>query len=266
MHDHHAAAPSIDLTAVVIGAGLILVLVAYLAAVVASQRRGRPWPVWRTACAVVGIVLGVIAVGPLGAAGHHDFVAHMWGHLVLGMAAPLLLVLSAPVTVVLRGLPVGPARRLSRVLGSTYVQVVAHPVVAAVLNVGGLWLLYTTALHGWMHTFPLVNLLIHLHILLAGWVFTAAILQVDPTPHPHGYGLRAGALVAFLALHSMLGKYIYAHPPMGVPAHEAHAGAQLMYYGGDYIDLFLIVLFCLDWYRRTAPARPQGREAVVSGA
>lgn len=264
MHDHHAAESPL-VTAVILGGGLLLVLVLYLWAVQAGARRGRPWSAWRIACAVAGVTAGVIAVGPLGVAGHRDFVAHMWGHLLLGMAAPLLLVLAAPVTVLLRGLPVGAARRLSGFLSTPYVQVVTHPVVAAALNIGGLWLLYTTPLHGWMHTSTVGHLVIHAHVLLAGWVFTAAILQVDPTPHPHGYGLRAGVLVAFLALHAILSKHVYAHPPVGVDDVSAMAGAQLMYYGGDYIDLLLIVAFCFSWYRRTAPVRSAHRVAVAHG-
>ena len=262
MHEHHAAptvGAALPLAGVVIGGGLVLFLGLYLAAVLAARQRGRAWPPARTACAVAGVAAGVVAVGPLGAAGHHDFVAHMWGHLLLGMLAPLLLVMSAPVTAALRGLPVAGARRLSRLLSTPYVRLVAHPVVAAALNIGGLWLLYTTPVHAWMHASDVGHLVVHLHVLLAGWVFTAAILQVDPAPHPYGHRLRAGVLMAFLALHAILSKHIYAHPPIGVDAEQARAGAQLMYYGGDYIDLALIVLLCLDWYRRTAP-RPRAAE------
>ena len=273
MHEHglggefgaEAASAPFPLAGVVLGGGLLLFLVAYVVLVRAGRRRGRAWPDARTLSAAAGVVAGVVAVGPLGVAGHHDFVAHMWGHLLLGMLAPLLLVLSAPVTVALRGLPVVWARRLSRVLSTPYVRVISHPVVAAVLNIGGLWLLYTTPLHGWMHASAVGHLVVHGHVLLAGWVFTAAMLQVDPAPHPHGHPLRAGVLVGFLALHAILSKHIYAHPPAGVGAAEAQEGAQLMYYGGDYIDLMLIALLCLDWYRRAAPER-SGRVSGVARA
>lgn len=262
MHQHDAGA-AVEVTALVVGGLLLLFLVGYAAAVVAGTRRGRAWPVHRTLCAVAGAGAGLVAVGPLGPAGHHDFVVHMWGHLLLGMLAPLLLVVSAPVTAVLRSLPARWARRLTRLLRTPYVRVVSHPVTAATLNIGGLWLLYTTALHGWMHSSTAGHLVVHLHVLLAGWVFTAAILQVDPTPHPVGHRLRAGVLLAFLALHAILSKHLYANPPAGVPAPEAWAGAQLMYYGGAYVDLVLIVLFCLDWYRRTAPSPPRGAAAAA---
>ena len=273
MHEHglgaefgaEAADAPFPLAGVVIGGALLLFLVAYVVLVRAGRRRGRAWSDARTLSAAAGVVAGVVAVGPLGVAGHHDFMAHMWGHLLLGMLAPVLLVLSAPVTVALRGLPVVWARRLSRVLSTPYVRAVSHPVVAAVLNIGGLWLLYTTPLHGWMHASAVGHLVVHGHVLLAGWVFTAAMLQVDPAPHPHGHPLRAGVLVGFLALHAILSKHVYAHPPAGVGAAEAQEGAQLMYYGGDWIDLVLIALLCLDWYRRTAPER-SGRVSGVDAA
>lgn len=256
MH-HHGAAASVVPTMLVIGAGLVGLLGGYLAALGAAARRGRRWPWWRVACAVGGVASGLAAV-VLGPAAHHDFVAHMAGHLLLGMVAPLLLVASAPVTLLLRALPVGAARHVSAVLAGRYLQVVAHPVVAAALDVGGLWLLHATGLHGWMHASSLGHLLVHLHVLLAGWLFTAAILQVDPTPHPSSRRLRAVVLVAFLALHSALGKHVFANPPAGVPRPDAEAGAQLMYYGGDAVDLLLVVGLCWDWYRRTAPRPATG--------
>ncbi|GAB48682.1 cytochrome c oxidase assembly protein [Mobilicoccus pelagius] len=253
-------------TTVGLGGLVVAFLAAYVALVVAGARRGRAWPWWRTVCAVAGTLAVLVAVGPIGLAGHHDFVVHMWGHLLLGMLGPLLLVLSAPVTVALRGLSAPRARRLSGALSWPYVRFVAHPVTAAVLDVGGLWLLYTTPLHGWMHASTLGHLVVHTHVLLAGWVFAAAILQVDPAPHPYSHHYRAVVLVAFMAAHGILCKVIYAHPPTGVPVAQAESGAQLMFYGGDYIDVVLIALFCLDWYRRTAPAAPAHAGVVASAA
>src|SRR6478736_3909588 len=46
----------------------------------------------------------------------------------------------------LRALPPARARRVSAVLRSPVPRVVGHPVVAGLLDAGGLWLLYTTGL------------------------------------------------------------------------------------------------------------------------
>ncbi|MEV0901648.1 cytochrome c oxidase assembly protein [Actinoplanes sp. NPDC049802] len=200
----------------------------------------------RIACLAAGLATAAAAVtGPLAGAAHHDFTAHMTGHLLLGMIAPLLLVLAAPVTMVLRALPVGAARRLTRFLNSRPVRMVTHPVPAAALNAGGLWLLYTTGLHHAIGSHPAV----HFHVLASGYLFTAAVIGVDPAPHRPGHPVRAAALIGFLAAHAVLAKHLYGHPPPGVPMDEARAGAELMYYGGDLADLVLIVVFCHQWYR-----------------
>ncbi|WP_229070185.1 cytochrome c oxidase assembly protein [Actinoplanes sp. DH11] len=237
-------------------AALLVAAVAYLAGAGAVRRRGGWWPPERTACWLAGLVAaGAALVGPLAAAAHHDFTAHMAGHLLLGMAAPMLLVLAAPVTLALRALPTGSARALSRLLGSGPVRVVTHPVAAAVLNGGGLWLLYTTDLYRAMGEHPWVHVAVHAHILAAGYVFTAAVIGVDPAPHRPNRWIRAAALVAFLAAHAILAKHLYGYPPAGVPDGAGRTGAELMYYGGDLVDLVLIVIFCRQWYQATDPRR-----------
>jgi putative membrane protein len=248
VHEHAIAAPGI-------GALLTVVLVAYLAAVTVAARRGRRQPWWRTAAWCAGLAAAAAAtLGPLAAVAHHDFVAHTAGHLLLGMLAPLLLMLGRPVTVLLRALPVAPARRLSRILGATPARLLTHPFTAAVLNAGGLWLIYTTGLYAATRTDDRLHLLVHAHVFLAGYLLTAAVAGGDPAPHRPGFAVRAAALVAFLSAHGILAKHLYAHPPAGVDTGSAESAAMLMYYGGDLIDLVLIVLLCRQWYAATRPA------------
>ena len=65
--------------------------------------------------------------------------------------------------------------------------------------------------------------------------------------------VRCTALVAFLAAHGILAKHLYAHPPAGVVAGSAESAAMLMYYGGDLIDLVLLVMLGRQWYAATRP-------------
>ena len=68
---------------------------------------------------VAGSLAAVAAIsGPLATAADTSYVAHMGAHVLLGMLAPLLLVLAAPVTLLLRTLPVSTARQLSHLLAS----------------------------------------------------------------------------------------------------------------------------------------------------
>lgn len=243
------------LTAVAVAAAL------YAIALWASRARS-PWPIARALSWFAGIACAALALGPVAQAAHDSFTAHMVGHLLLGMLAPLLLVLGAPVTLALRALPVGPARAVSRLLRSRNVRVLTHPIVAAVLNAGGLWLLYGTAVFALMHGSALVQALVQLHVFLAGYIFTASIVGTDPDPHRASIGMRAGVLLAFIAVHSMLAKWLYGRAPAGVDARDAQVGAQVMYYGGDVIDVTLLVLLGLAWYRATG-RRPAATPAAV---
>ncbi len=58
-------------------------------------------------------------------------------------------------------------------------------------------------------------------------------------------------LTIALACHGILSKYIYVHPAIGVPVAQAKTGSILMYYGGDVIDLILIIILCYQWYKAT---------------
>jgi putative membrane protein len=229
----------------------------YLVAVLGDQRRGRRWPAARTVSWCAGTVAALAAVtGPIGRTAHHDFAAHAAGHLLLGMAAPFLLVLGRPVTLTLRALPPRQARRLSRLLRSVPIRVVTHPVTAGLLDAGGLWALYATGLYQRANAEPWLHLLVQVHVLVAGYLFTAAIAGRDPAPHRPGPWTRVGVLVAVAAAHGILAKYLYGHPPAGVPAAPARSGAELMYYGGDVLEVLLSWVFCRRWLGVRPTVRP----------
>jgi putative membrane protein len=241
-----------------------LAIAVYAAGVLASRRRGRPWPLHRLGFWAAGVSLATASVvGPLATASHASFVAHMGGHLLAGMLAPLLLVLATPVTLALRTLDVVPARRLSRLLRSRPMRFAAHPLTALTLSAGGLWMLYLTPLFLWMQTDPLLHLAVHAHLLAAGYLVTAAVVGLDPRPHPPSRALVAVVLVLAMASHAVLAKYLYAHPPAVAPA-DACDGAQLMYYAGAWIEAAVVVLFCAQWYR--ASGRGRRVRAVATGA
>ena len=232
---------------------LLAAAVAYALAIRAARRRG-PWPARRAAAWFAGLLCaGLGTLGPLAEAARASFTGHMVAHLLVGMLAPLLLVLGAPVTLALRALPQRRARGLTRTLRAVPVRWVTHPVVAGALNAGGLWLLYATPLYGAMHASVLVHALVHLHLLFAGYLFTASLVGVDPDPHRAPLRLRAAVLIVFIAAHSILAKRLWAHPPAGVPAADAQLGAQLMYFGGDAVDVAIIVLLAAGWYRSVRP-------------
>lgn len=233
----------------------------YLVGALSQTRRGRPpWPLWRTASWMLGLALVLSTlVGPLAAAAHDDFVLHMLSHLIVGMLAPILLVVAAPVTLALRTLEITQARRLSGLLRSPLPRFLIHPVVSAVINVGSLWVLYTTPAFTLMMSHPLWHAVILMHFLVAGYLFAASIVGTDPAPHRTSFRFRLAVLVLAEAGHSILAKAVYVAAPPNVTPSEARDAAQLMYYGGDLIELVLIALFCAKWY---VAARPRARSVL----
>jgi putative membrane protein len=259
-HQHHEAAAGAELFAA--QSTLVVFFVWLLIMYLAVQYFGkRDWPLYRTVLWVAGIFCCIAAAGPIASWSHSNFPMHMMGHLLLGMLGPLLMVLSAPVTLFLRMLPAGYARKGARLLKSRFFWFVSHPAIAAVLNIGGLWLLYTTDLFTLMHEQPLLYLLVHFHVFLAGYLFTAAFISNEPSQHRKSFVPRAAILITALAGHGILSKYLYAHPPEGVTMDQAQRGAVLMYYGGDMIELFIIIFFCFEWYKARRP-----REAEIATA
>lgn len=249
LHESGSGASSADLVLVM---PFLLAIVVYVAAVLVHRRSGRAWPWHRTVLWIAGIAAAAGGfVGPLAAASHGSFTAHMGAHLLVGMVAPLLLAMAAPVTLALRTMSLVPARRLSRLLRSPLGRALTHPVVAAVLNVGGMWALYLSPLYDLMQQVVLVHWLVMLHFLAAGYLYTVSLVAIDPSPHKARFTVRASVLVISLAAHGVLAKLLYASPPPGVSADDAQAGAQLMFSGGDAVDFVIIVLLCAEWYRAT---------------
>src|SRR5690554_5802793 len=199
------------------GAFVLLLLVvtvwfAYLFAALWQMQRQAGWPFWRLASFTCGTALLVAALSPpVMSWGHADLRGHMAQHLALGMFAPIALMLGKPVTLLLRSVPVGTARRISMVLGSRAGRLLTHPVTALLLDVGGLYLLYFTPLYLLSLTSPTVHVLLHLHFILAGYLFCWAIAGPDPALRRAGLQIRLAVLFLATAAHSILGKLMYGY-------------------------------------------------------
>lgn len=242
---------------------LLFAFLLYPLAAALTSVHYRAWPLHRSFLWSLGIFsIALVFTGPLADGAKGNFVGHMWTHLLLGMLAPLLILLARPMTLLLRTLPVTAARKLTAALKSKLCQFISHPFAALILNSGGLYVLYLTGAFKWMHQSLLVYSFIHLHVFLAGYLFAASVLYIDVTVHRLSYLLRSLVLVVSLAAHKILSKLIYAYPPAGVPEHQAEEGGMVMYYGGDVIELFMIFLLCRQWYKATAPRKAESAGGI----
>ncbi|GIF03953.1 hypothetical protein Asi03nite_14910 [Actinoplanes siamensis] len=185
------------------------------------------------------------------------FRAHMAVHLTIGMLAPLALALGAPVTLLLRSIPRPAGRAVGRLLAR--LRGVANPVVTLLLNLGGLTVLYFTPLYAWTTRHPGAQLLVHVHFLLAGYLFAWVVAGPDPAPRRPSVPARLVALGVAIAFHAVVSQMMYAgvFVDLPVPVAEREAGATLMYYGGDIAELLLAVALVSGW--RVRRRWPRGR-------
>ncbi|MET7876040.1 cytochrome c oxidase assembly protein [Micromonospora profundi] len=236
----------------------------------AAFRDPRGWDHRRSAAWLVGCALLAVAVGPLGHV-PDDPRGHMAQHLLLGMLAPLGLVLGAPVTLLLRVAPPPVRRVVGRLLRARPLHLIAHPVTAALLSTGGLALVLLTPLYAAAERQPTLHHAVHLHYVAAGYLLAWSLAGPDPAPRRPGLAVRVGALLGAAAGHSALARYLYANagtlpPGLSDPDAEAfRSAAQLMYYGGDIAELLLAVALFASWYNSPARRASSLRRAAAPG-
>jgi putative membrane protein len=247
--------------------GPLLGWLAYRAGVARLRARGDTWPRGRVAAAAAGLTVAAVALVPPLSTYDELFPVHVVQHLLLGMLAPLLLALAAPVTLTLRA--TGPAVRV-RLLGllhgrATRVLAAAPTVVA--LDVGGLYALYLTPLYDLTGRSEVAHVLVHLHVLVAGALLSWFVVAVDPAPRRRSVGGRLVVLLVVATGHDVLAKLLYAHGLPSGAAGDRALGAQLLYYGGDLVEVLLAVVVMARWYAATGrgAARAARRPAPVDG-
>lgn len=246
---------------------VLLVAAAYLAAAGRLRRRGDRWPLLRDVSFMAGAVTSAGAAAVL--VPGRPFTSHVAQHLLAAMVAPLLLILARPLTLTLRVLPPGRARRA--LVGVAHARPFAWllcPATAAVLNVAGLWLLYRTPLFAVSQQHPLLHAAVHVHMVAAGLLLTAALCQTEPVRHRWSVTRRGGTLLFAGAAHAVLAKSLYATGPPGTSyaGPDLQAGAQLMYYGGDAVEVAIAVVLAVQWYAVTGREHLRMRRAAAATA
>jgi putative copper resistance protein D len=191
--------------------GLLIIAVAlYIKGVMILTKRGDKWPVGRTISFALGIaVIDFATSGGLGLYAHFSFSYHMIAHMLLGMVAPIGLVLGAPITLALRTLPQGrtPSERgirgsLLAALHSKAGVFYTNPIVALLIFDGSLFALYFTDLFASMMQSHIGHLFMTLHFLAAGFLFFSAVIGVDPNPRKIPYLVQIVVLFTAMSIHA----------------------------------------------------------------
>ena len=189
---------------------LIFATVLYIRGVVALARRGDRWPVGRTISFAIGIsLLDYATSGGLGLYSHFSFQYHMIAHMVLSMIAPIAIILSAPITLALRTLPIGRDKSergirgmLIQTLHSRPSRVITHPVSALAIFDGSLFALYFTPLFSNLMSGHFGHLIMNFHFIAAGLLFFHVIVGIDPNPRKVHHLVRVVILLAAMSIHA----------------------------------------------------------------
>jgi putative membrane protein len=206
------------------------------------------------AAAILGFVaLGVAVMPSVGSAAERTFAGHMAQHLVLGLAAPLLLVAGRTSELLPWLLPLDRRRELRRVAGP-----LAHPtrsVVAPTAVMIAVWYAWhLPSLYGAAVGAPVVHVLEHTTIVASGWWFWSAV-----APHRRRLGSSVVALFAAtlslgflggvlsLSPEPFYGKYVAAETVPG-QLDDQHLGGLLMWTPGGLVYLLAMVVQLIRWF------------------
>jgi putative copper resistance protein D len=259
-----------DPDALMIGV-LITAVALYIKGVVVLSRRGVKWPLGRTVAFALGIsAIDYATSGGLGVYAKFSFEYHMLAHMLLGMVAPIGIVLGAPITLALRTLPQGrnPEERgvrgsLIALLHSKPAGIFTNPVVILAIFDGSLFALYMTPLFGNMMQSHLGHLLMNVHFLLAGILFFHVIIGIDPNPRKVPYIVRIVILFAAMSIHAFFaialistsslldqGYFVSLQTPWNLDLlADQHAGGSIAWAMGEIPILLALVATFIQWMR-----------------
>ena len=250
---------------------LVTLVALYIKGVAILKKRGDSWPVGRTIAFALGIAaIDLATSGGLGVYALFSFEYHMIAHMVLGMLAPIGLVLGAPITLALRTLPqgrtpdeTGVRGSLLAALHSRYSGVITNPVVALALFDGSLFVLYFTDLFGNLMQNHVGHLFMNVHFLLTGFLFFHVIIGIDPNPRriPHlvrivmlfaAMSIHAFFAISLLATRTLIDGGYYASlqtPWVSDLLADQHAAGSVAWAMGEIPIIFALTATFIQWMR-----------------
>lgn len=259
----------------------------YLAGVIRLLRRGDKWPISRTIAWTLGLLaLFYTTNGALNAYEQYLFSVHMLAHMMLTMLIPLLLVLGAPTTLALRTIEKrtdgswGGREWIMWAVQTPYSRIITHPAVAAVVFAGSLWVFYFTPIARWAASEHLGHQWMIIHFLISGYLFSLAMIGVDPVPYRFPYPLRLVTLFATMASHAFFGVTIMTgdglmladwYGAMGrtwgaLPLDDQATGGGIAWGIGELPTLALALVVAVQWSRSdTKEQKRKDRAADRSG-
>jgi putative membrane protein len=186
--------PSVDLNTILTswetGPGTILMYAAtaavtggYVWAAARPSPRGRRWPRGRTVSFASGMALLAVIYGS-GLEVYEDQPAvHVVQHMLAMMAVPPLLLYAAPVTLLLRTLPLAGRRGVVRLMTDSVLRFLNHrraPVILCAEYYLSMFVYQLTPVHAVTEESPVLHFAVHQYFLVCGLCFWFPIAAADP--------------------------------------------------------------------------------------
>ena len=233
------------------------------------ERPSHPVTVWQKISFFSGLIVLFLALqSPIDPLAEHYFFIHQVQHLMIRMLGPLLVLLGAPLTPMLRGLPLwmlqGVVRNLVRqtVVRKAYYQL-TNPVVAVGIFMAALYLWQIPFLHDTAVRNDYVHEAMHGTMLFSGFLFWW--LVIDPKPHRSRlhYGLRVLYLGLIVLPNTVLGagitfsrgllyqSYSEVEQPFILNAiTDQQLGGLFLWVIGDMMSIIAAGIVMVMWYQR----------------
>lgn len=267
----------------------ILVLLAayiYLNGLSNWERPSHPVNNWQKASFFFGLFLVFFALqSPLDPLSDHLLSFHQVQHFILRMVAPMFILLGAPLTPMLRGLPPWARQGIIKPMARNYYvrrvySLLTNPIFTIFFFLGSLYLWQFPGAFNLALKNDEVHALMHLTMSLSGFLFWWVV--IDPPPHRSRlhYGLRVLYLGLIVLPNTLLGAAItfsdgliysaYAEvtQPYGLDlTTDQQLGGLMLWVPGDMMSIVAAGIVMVMWYQREEGqhrAETQARKRLIS--
>jgi putative membrane protein len=230
---------------------LFFFLILYWWAVKKVESKKRHWKKSRIIFHILGILTIFIAVVS-GLASYDDsvFTMHVIQHLLLMNAAPILLALSAPITLILQAMNINIRKKAIKIIHSKLVAVLTHPIITATLSIFTMYIYFLTGFYNYSLNHPLVHDATHLWFLTAGCLYWWPVVGLDPIKWRLKYGEKLGYLFVLVPLNAFLGVALVTSNSSISPRHslsDIHNGGAILWITSEIFTLVAIAIIVVKW-------------------
>ncbi len=248
---------------------LLMAAYIYLNGLSNWQRPSHPISRWQRTSFFTGLFVIFIALqSPVANLAEHMLSFHQLQHFLLRMMGPLLVLLGAPLTPMLRGLPrwallgiVRPAVR--HPLARAVYEKLTNPVISVSIFMGVLYLWQFPGGFNLALRNEFVHAMMHMTMMSSGFIFYWAVIDPAPRRSRVHYGVRVLYLGLIVLPNTLLGAVITfsrgiiytgyedVYQPFGMSLlTDQQIGGLMLWVPGDMMSILVAGIVMIMWYER----------------